>query len=81
MGIIWNLSTAFHPQSNGQTERFNQTLEHYIHTVISYNQDDWVQLLPLAEYSYNSLVTAPTKMSPFCANYGFSGRTDWGKEG
>ena len=77
MGIKRNLSTAFHPQSDGQTERLTQTLEQYLRTFINYDQDDWNQLLPLAEYAYNNLVTAPTKMSPFYANYGYHSRTNW----
>ena len=81
MGIKRNLSTAFHPQSDGQTERLNQTLEQYLRTFINYDQDDWNQLLPLAEYAYNNSVTAPTKMSPFYANYGYHSRTNWSKEG
>ena len=80
MGIKRNLSTAFHPQSDGQTERLNQTLEQYLRTFINYDQDDWVQLLPLAEYAYNNSVTALTKMSPFYANYGYNSRTNWAKE-
>ena len=76
MGIKRNLSTAFHPQSDGQTERLNQTLEQYLRTFINYDQDDWIQLLPLAEYAYNNSVTAPTKMSPFYANYGYLLRID-----
>ena len=81
MGIKRNLSTAFHPQSDGQTERLNQTLEQYLRNFINYDQDNWNQLLPLAEYAYNNSVTAPTKMSPFYANYGYHSRTNWSKEG
>ena len=81
IGIKRNLSTAFHPQSDGQTKCLNQTLEPYLRTFINYNQNDWNQLLPLAKYAYNNLVTAPKKMSPFYANYGYHGRTNWSKEG
>lgn len=42
------LSSAYHPQTNGQTERTNQTLEQYIRCFTSFSQDDWVSLLPLA---------------------------------
>ena len=80
MEITRNQSTAFHPQTDGQTERLNQTLEQYLRIFINYDQDDWVQLLPLAEYADNNSVTAPTKMSPFYANYGYSARTNWAKE-
>ena len=79
MRIKGNLSTAFHPQSDGQTERLNQTLEQYLRTFINYDQDDWNQLLPLAEYAYNNSVMAPTKRSLFSANYGYHGRTNWSK--
>lgn len=65
------LSSAYHPQSNGQTERTNQTLEQYLRCFISHLQDDWLDLLPLAEFSYNNSQSASTKMSPFYANLGF----------
>lgn len=73
------MSTAFHPQTDGQTERVNQTLEQYLRMYCSYQQDDWAELLPLAEYAYNSSVSASTKMSPFYANYGYEPRTQWPK--
>ncbi|HEY4064592.1 MAG TPA: DDE-type integrase/transposase/recombinase, partial [Puia sp.] len=70
-------STAFRPQTDGQTERINQTLEHYLRQYCNYEQDDWCEMLPLAEYSYNNSVTTATQMSPFYANYGFHPRTTW----
>ena len=42
------MSTAFHPQTDGQTEQLNQTIEVYLRLFISYEQDDWVSLLPMA---------------------------------
>src|SRR6202165_1680552 len=45
--IKGNKSTAFHPQSDGQTERVNQVLEQYLRIFCDYQQDNWVQLLPL----------------------------------
>src|SRR5437667_586246 len=48
------LSTAFHPQTDGQMERQNQTLEHYLHCYINYRQDDWVEWLPQAEFACNN---------------------------
>ena len=59
------LSTAFHPQTDGQTERMNQTLECYLRCFINYEQDDWVELLPCAEYASNQAVNATTGKSPF----------------
>ena len=68
-------STAFRPQTDGQTECINQTLEHYLRQYCNYEQNDWYEMLPLAEYSYNNSVTTATQMSPFYANYGFHPRT------
>ena len=69
-GDMGNRSTAYHPQSDGQTERVNQTLEQYLRIYCDYQQDDWHQLLPLAEFIYNNMQNASTRVSPFFANYG-----------
>jgi hypothetical protein len=69
-----NKSTAFHPQSDGQTERVNQTLEQYLRIYCDYLQDDWSQLLPLAEFAYNDSNNASTQLTPFFANYGYHPR-------
>jgi transposase InsO family protein len=45
-----NLSTAYHPQSDGQTERTNQTLEQYLRIYGDYQRDHWVELLPYVEF-------------------------------
>ena len=70
-GIQPRMSTAFHPQTDGQTERLNQTIEAYLRAFIGNEQDDWVWLLPIAEFAYNNSVTTGNGMSPFYANYGF----------
>lgn len=67
-------STAFHPQTDGQTERVNQVLECYLRCYVNFDQNDWDQLLPYAEFSYNNSVHSATKMSPFFANYGYHPR-------
>src|ERR1700753_1153854 len=54
MGIKSNLSTAYHPQTDGQTERVNGILEQYLRIFSSYRQDDWAKLLPSAEFTYNN---------------------------
>ncbi|MBW0547217.1 hypothetical protein O181_086932 [Austropuccinia psidii MF-1] len=43
-----DLSTAYHPETHGQTERVNQILEQYLSMYVSYNQDDWDTWFPLA---------------------------------
>jgi len=65
------MSTAFHPQTDGQTERLNQTIESYLRVFVGKEQDDWVRLLPMAEFAYNNSVTTGNGISPFYANYGF----------
>ena len=70
LGITVNLSSAFHPQSNGQTERTNQTLEQYLLCFITHLQDDWLDHLPTAEFSYNNAEHSSTHYSPFYANTG-----------
>jgi RNase H-like domain found in reverse transcriptase/Reverse transcriptase (RNA-dependent DNA polymerase)/Integrase zinc binding domain/Chromo (CHRromatin Organisation MOdifier) domain/Integrase core domain len=64
-------STAFHPQTDGQTERQNQTMEQYLRAYVNYEQDNWAMLLPLAEFAYNNTIHQSTRMTPFFANYGF----------
>jgi hypothetical protein len=59
------MSTAFHPQTNGQTERVNAGMEQYLRDFTSYQQDDWVQWLPLAKFAANSGVSETSKCSPF----------------
>lgn len=69
------LSTAFHPQTDGQTERQNQTLEHYLRAYCNYRQDDWASKLALAEFTYNNSFHSSIKTTPFRALYGFDPRT------
>jgi RNase H-like domain found in reverse transcriptase/Reverse transcriptase (RNA-dependent DNA polymerase)/Integrase zinc binding domain/Chromo (CHRromatin Organisation MOdifier) domain/Integrase core domain len=71
MSTDHRLSTAFHPQTDGQTERQNQTMEQYLRAYVNYEQDNWVELLPLAQFAYNNSVHASTKMTPFFANHGY----------
>ncbi|CAI5799358.1 retrotransposon 1, partial [Podarcis lilfordi] len=59
------LSSTYHPQTDGQTERANAVLELYLRCYCSYQQDDWVDHLPLAEFAYNNAVNASTQQTPF----------------
>ena len=70
-GIRANCSFAFHPQTDGQTERMNSVLEQYLRIYTDYQQTDWASLLPLAEFSYNNSKHSATSLTPFFANYGF----------
>jgi len=77
LGLKRRMSKAYHPQTDGQTERTNQVLEGYLRNLINYDQNDWYQMLPLAEYAYNNLKARAHKLTPFFANYGFHPQTEW----
>jgi len=64
------LSTAFHPQTDGQTERVNQELEQYLRMFIDHRQEQWPEWLGTAEFAYNNKAHLSTRTSPFKANYG-----------
>ena len=71
LGVKKKLSTSFHPQTDGQTERTNQTLEQYLRMYANQQQDNWVELLPTAQLAYNSTMSSTTGHSPHYANYGY----------
>lgn len=70
LGTQLQMSTAFHPQTDGQTERQNRTLEETLRAYVSYKQDDWDQHLAAAELAHNTALHASTGFSPFYLNYG-----------
>jgi RNase H-like domain found in reverse transcriptase/Reverse transcriptase (RNA-dependent DNA polymerase)/Integrase zinc binding domain/Chromo (CHRromatin Organisation MOdifier) domain/Retrotransposon gag protein len=70
-GVNHKLSTAYHPQTDGQTERMNQTLEQYLRSYVNHAQDNWVALLPTAEFAVNSATASTTGVTPFYANKGY----------
>ncbi|MBW0518073.1 hypothetical protein O181_057788, partial [Austropuccinia psidii MF-1] len=70
--ISRDLSTAYHPETDGQTERVNQILEQNLWMYFSYHQDNWNTLIPLAEFAYNNSDHSSTKQSPFFTVYGRS---------
>ena len=70
LGISISALTAYHPQSDGQTEHVNQELEQYIRLFVSERQDDWDTLLPLSEFAYNNHVHSMMQRSPFFLNMG-----------
>lgn len=70
LNVRTKLSTSFHPQTDGQTERTNQTLEQYLRAFVNYKQTNWASLLPIAQFTCNTYCNASTTISPFQAVYG-----------
>lgn len=71
LGIQRSMTTAYHPQADGQTERINQILEQYLRCYIDIIQkDNWVFYLPTAEFAYNNAASETTKNSPFFVELG-----------
>ena len=65
LGITQNISMAYHPPTNGQSECTNQQLEQYLRIFIDYHQQNWASLLPLAQYTLNAWPNTMTKKAPF----------------
>ena len=70
LGIKSLLSTAFHPQLDGQTERTNGTVETYLRMFVDMMQNDWARWCPSAEFACNNHVSEATTCTPFFANSG-----------
>jgi len=70
LGIKLASSTAWHPQTNGQTEHVNQELDQYLQLFVNERQDDWYDLLPMAEFQHNNHVHSTTQQPPFLLNTG-----------
>ncbi|GJP64510.1 hypothetical protein CLOP_g21488 [Closterium sp. NIES-67] len=68
-GTRLHLSTTYHPQADGQTERTNQTMEQLIR-IICIDPTQWEDSLPLIEFAYNNAPLSTTAQSPFYPNYG-----------
>ena len=73
-GKIVNLSSSYHPQTDGQIEWVSKILEQYLRCSHNYQQDDGIDLLPLAKFTYNNSLHGSTRVIPFFANYGFHHR-------
>ena len=72
LGIERTRTTAYHPQSNGQVERFNRTLESMLSKVVSENQKDWDIHLPKVLFAYRTSIHESTGFSAFFVTYGWS---------
>jgi len=65
------LSTTFHPQTDGKSERVNQVIKQYLHICGNFQQDNWTTLLPIIEFAHNAQPHRSTHKSPFKVWYGF----------
>lgn len=74
LNVKQKLSSAFHPQTDGQTERINSILEQYLRCYINYQQSNWSDYLPIAQFAYNNSMHSSTNTSPFYAVYGYHPR-------
>ena len=70
LGTLLNLSSAYHPETDGQTERVNQVMEDMLRSYCSQQPRLWLKFLPLVEFAYNSSFHRSLQMSPFKALYG-----------
>lgn len=70
LGVQQLMSTAYHAQTDGQTERTNRIMEDCLRHFVSANQDNWDMLLPMVEFAINNAVQESTRETPFFLNYG-----------
>uniref|UniRef100_A0A3Q2QNE0 Integrase catalytic domain-containing protein n=1 Tax=Fundulus heteroclitus TaxID=8078 RepID=A0A3Q2QNE0_FUNHE len=71
LGARYTLTSGYHPQTNGQTERMNQQLETTLRWLTSSSPSDWNKFLPWVEYALNSNITSATGRSPFEVALGY----------
>jgi hypothetical protein len=76
-GVKHAPSTAYHPRTDGQSERSNQWLETAIHFITDKKQKNWAPYLPIAQFAHNNWPSDTTRKSPFFLLMGFNPRADW----
>jgi len=74
LGIKRSMSTAYHPQTDGETERVNQEIEQYLRSMIMHSPKGWLDLLPFAEFAHNNRQHSATWKSPFKVLMGYQPR-------
>jgi hypothetical protein len=77
LAIRQNISTAYHPRTDGQSERNNQWVETYLRFFVNHQQDNWADYLPIAEFAHNNWRSETTRESPFFLLMGYHPRADW----
>ena len=75
LNIHQSMTTAYHPEGDGQSERLNQSIETYLRCFINHVQDDWFNWIPSAEFAYNNGMHSATGKSPF--NVVYRGQPNW----
>ena len=78
--IEGNPSTAYHPETNGQTEWINAWVEQYLQLYINHRQTDWSEWLFIAEFAHNQTTSSATNFSPFILNYGQQPRSGYAQK-
>jgi transposase InsO family protein len=71
LGVKLLMSTAFHPQTDGASERSIRSVGQILRTLVRPDQRDWVHKVPLVEFAINSSISASTGFAPFELNYGY----------
>ena len=71
MGTKLLMSTAFHPQTDGATERANRSIGQILRMIVSNDQKDWAAKCPMVEFALNSSINATTGFAPFELNQGY----------
>ena len=71
LDMTLHFTSGYHPEGDRQTKYTNQTLEQYIPVYSNYQQDNWSELLQLAEFAYNNAPSTTTGISPFFTNKGY----------
>ena len=71
LGIKQRLSNAFHPQTDGQTERQNSSMEAYLQDFVNFEQNDWARLLLMTKFAYNKAKKTNTSHTAFKLNCGY----------
>ena len=80
LGIKQRLSTAFYPQTDGRTERQNNTIEAYLQAFVNFKQNNWARLLLIAEFAYNNAKNASTSHTSFKLNCRYHPRMSYKKD-
>ena len=75
LGVQQSMSSAFHPETDGQTERVNRVMEEVLRHYVNPVQSDWDRWLPCVEFAINNAVHSSTKETPFFLNYGIHPHT------